>query len=110
MPSLTQQRCHNHLTREAAGRCPECGRTYCRECLTEHEDRVVCAICLLKQAAPERLKRRNTSVTVAISLSFLGMLTAWVFFFSMGRILLLLPASFHDGTVWQELQENLGEQ
>jgi len=45
---LAYQRCLNHTFREAVARCPECGHYFCRECITEHEDRVVCASCLRK--------------------------------------------------------------
>ena len=41
-----QQRCWNHEAREAACRCPACGRSYCRECVSEHEGRLLCAACL----------------------------------------------------------------
>ena len=36
MSNLIHQRCSNHPGREAAVRCPECGRFFCRECVTEH--------------------------------------------------------------------------
>jgi len=49
MQDLTHQRCHHHQFREAAARCPECGRYFCRECITEHADRVLCASCLGKK-------------------------------------------------------------
>jgi hypothetical protein len=29
------------------------------------------------------------------------MLTLWLFFYFMGRGLLILPSSFHEGTLWQ---------
>ena len=50
MRSLSLQRCFNHAHREAAARCPECTHFYCRECITEHDDRVICAACLRKLA------------------------------------------------------------
>jgi hypothetical protein len=43
MQDITQQRCLNHMLREAVARCPECSRFFCRECITEHEDKVLCA-------------------------------------------------------------------
>ena len=48
MQNLAHQRCFNHAVREAVARCPECGQCFCRECITEHDDRVVCAACLKK--------------------------------------------------------------
>ena len=43
---LRHQRCYHHHGREAVVRCPECGRFYCRECVTEHDDRMLCSRCL----------------------------------------------------------------
>ncbi|MCI0613826.1 rhomboid family protein, partial [bacterium] len=40
---ISKQRCFFHSQREAVVRCPECGRYYCRECVTEHLDRLLCA-------------------------------------------------------------------
>ena len=45
---LAHQRCFNHATREAVARCPECHHFFCRECITEHDDRVLCTGCLKK--------------------------------------------------------------
>jgi hypothetical protein len=57
MQNLLLQRCFNHGMREAAARCPECGRFYCRECITEHDDRVLCSACLKKLARAPLAKR-----------------------------------------------------
>src|SRR5438132_254763 len=64
MEILARQRCLNHLNREAVARCPECKRFFCRECVTEHEDRLICAACLKKLAkatARRRVRERATS-------------------------------------------------
>ena len=31
----------------------------------------------------------------------LGVLTAWLFFYFVGRSLLAIPDSFHEGTIWK---------
>ena len=100
MSNLTQQRCHNHPAREAAGRCPACERAFCRECLTEHEDRVMCAACLRKETHESSFRKRRGSFVWLATHGFLGLLITWVFFYTMGRILLSLPTAFHDGTIW----------
>ena len=41
--NLLDQRCLNHSLREAAVQCPSCKRFFCRECITEHDDRVLLA-------------------------------------------------------------------
>ncbi|MFN7139481.1 MAG: rhomboid family protein, partial [Limisphaerales bacterium] len=59
MQNLTQQHCLNHFTREAAARCPECKQFFCRECITEHDDRVICAGCLRKLQQPTEEKKHH---------------------------------------------------
>jgi len=49
--SVSGQRCWNHGVRMAAGRCPACQFFYCRECITEHDGRMLCAGCVQKQTA-----------------------------------------------------------
>jgi len=99
--SVSSQRCFNHSLREAAARCPECRRFFCRECVAEHDDRVICASCLKKLAAPGLAKRRAFSTTMRSAQVVVGILVVWFFFFTIGESLLRLPASFHDSSVWQ---------
>ena len=101
MPGLTQQRCFNHLLREAVARCPECRQYYCRECVTEHDDRVICAACLKKSASPETSARRGWRVVGRLILFFAGCLAVWMFFYFFGQTLLSLPNKFHDLTIWK---------
>jgi hypothetical protein len=101
MISLANQRCFNHATREAVARCPECKQFFCRECITEHDDRVVCASCLKKlthRPLVERFRLRGLLLVVQCVFS---LLVAWYFFFLIGHNLLKLPSSFHEGTLWQ---------
>ena len=58
MAALLANRCLHHPVREAVARCPECGQFFCRECITEHEDRVVCSSCLKRLTAKKETKRR----------------------------------------------------
>ncbi len=103
MPSLVQHRCLNHAAREAVARCPECRRYFCRECVTEHDGRAICSACLarLTQVAerkPLRLRWLTTPMAVALSLT-----VAWLFFYGVGRVLVKIPAEWHEGTVWEKL-------
>lgn len=98
---LSRQRCFNHARREAAACCPECGRYLCRECITEHDDRVVCADCLVKLTGAGQ-KRKSRLAFLVRTLQFgAGILVLWAFFYVMGEGLLALPSSFHEGSVWQ---------
>src|SRR5438128_10374381 len=94
MLNLTHQRCFNHATREAAARCPECGQYFCRECITEHEDRVICARCLGKLARIPLLKRRGLARILRAGQWLLGLSVAWLFFYLVGYSFLTLSSSF----------------
>lgn len=101
MTALAQRRCQNHMDREAAARCPECKGFFCRECISEHDDRVICAACLIRLAAPSVRPVRNFE---GISLFLQGIVAfaiIWFFFFLIGRGLLAIPAPFHEGRIWQ---------
>lgn len=78
-----RQHCWNHETREAVCRCPGCGRSYCRECVTEHEARLLCAACLRKslpEAAPER---RFVGRVPRVLLLAGGLLLSWFLFLGL---------------------------
>ena len=98
---LANQRCFNHAEREAVARCPVCRRFFCRECITEHDDRVICAQCLRALARVPLLKRPGWLNTFALARCLLGLLTAWFFFYLIGQGLLAVPSSFHEGTFWE---------
>lgn len=101
MEALTRQRCLHHPGREAVARCPECGGFFCRECITEHDDRVICATCLRQLArTPEKRRARLGAVRTVVYCA-VSVVAAWLFFYETGKALLLIPTSFHDGTLWQ---------
>jgi len=101
--AITQARCFHHPDREAVARCPECERFFCRECITEHEDRVICANCLRVMAdSASRTGMRTAGIRMLLHL-LLSFMLAWLVFYSAGRTLLKLPTSFHEGTIWREL-------
>lgn len=99
-PTLAAQRCHYHPVREAVARCPECKRFFCRECITEHDDRVICASCLQKLAGEKKVARKRFGGAKRFFAGAAGIIVAWIFFYSMGRLLLLVPTTFHEGTMW----------
>jgi uncharacterized protein (DUF983 family) len=101
MQDLAHERCFNHAAREAVARCPECGRCFCRECITEHEDRVVCAACLKKLTYKPLTQRPAFVHILRLAQCALGILVAWFFFFLLGEGLLKMPDAFHERTLWQ---------
>ena len=101
MHDLTHQRCWNHESREAVARCPECRRYFCRECVTEHEDRVLCSACLGKLLRSSEAKPRPFGPLVRLFHLIAGLMIVWLFFYYVGQVLVALPTSFHEGTLWQ---------
>lgn len=100
-PKLTYQRCYNHAEREAAARCPECGRFFCRECVSEHDDRVLCAKCLAKLLKPSVVKRYHLGGIMKAAQAFVSIVILWLFFYVVGQMLLTIPTAFHEETLWQ---------
>lgn len=104
--ALRHQRCANHAQREAAARCPECKRYFCRECVTEHESRVLCAACLAAKIQAPKTRRRLPFRGVFRSAQFLfGVIIVWLLFYAIGDLLVRIPTSFHEGEVWEKLAQ-----
>jgi len=101
--TVSQQRCFNHLTREAAAQCPECRRFFCRECVTEHDDRVICATCLAGFAGKSTVRRGRLRSLVPYVRAAAGFILAWWVFFAIGQVLVRVPSAFHEGRMWKEL-------
>jgi hypothetical protein len=107
MNALALQKCLNHPAREAAARCLDCAGNFCRECVVEHDGRLVCAACLRKATKPSVfrevwLKKAWSFLQTAAALIFL-----WMAFFTFGKILLAIPSSFHEGELWKQIGEKL---
>jgi len=100
---LLHQRCWNHELREAVCRCPACGRHFCRECVTEHESRLLCAACLqaiARSAGARRHRGRALFRTLLSPTAALGgLLLSWLIFYIGGEILLAFAA--HAERTWR---------
>ena len=99
--NLADQRCFHHAQREAAARCPECARFFCRECITEHDDRVLCAACLARLSRRPLFRRPAFAGLLRFGQFLAGWIIAWVFFYLCAELLLALPSAFHEGTLWK---------
>jgi hypothetical protein len=91
MTPLIDQRCFHHPAREAVVRCPVCRRFYCRECVTEHDGRMVCASCA---AAVTPQAARSSAVVAWIAGAGVGFLLAWLLFYYLGVMLARIPSDF----------------
>ena len=105
MIALGQQRCLHHAGREAVARCPSCGFYFCRECITEHDERILCASCLKRQTAQATRPRRNFAPLIRGAAAVMGLIVASLYFYLLGRVLLATPAKFHEATVWKSAVE-----
>jgi len=95
---LTFQRCLNHPDREAIARCPSCANFFCRECVTEHTGKFLCSNCLQRSFVSAQADKRKAGWAGAILGMAIGLSVAWLFFYLIGRLLILIPANLHDLT------------
>lgn len=99
-----RRRCVRHEEREAVARCVDCGGGFCRECVTEHEDRLYCAPCFARRAT--EAARRSGGVpwrrVRAIAFTAGSGFCLAAGFYLLGRALAAIPTNVHDGTVWKE--------
>ena len=97
MSSLARQRCLHHPQREAAARCPACRRFYCRECVVDHDGRLLCTSCLAAETAGRKTHRPWWRVAVRLAAATAMLAVAWIFFYLAALGVLRLPAHFHEG-------------
>ena len=102
MQDLVQQRCYRHDQREAVARCLECERFFCRECVTEHHDRVLCSSCLEKQVVTKQTGTSKAVLFYRVTQFAFGGMTIWLLFYLVGHLLLSIPSAFHEGTIWKQ--------
>jgi hypothetical protein len=100
---LHEQRCARHAEREAAARCPACGRFFCRECITEHDGRVLCSACLSAQAAGAAASLPRRFRPLAWIAACAALLAIWLAYMGVGKLLLRIPSDFHEGGFWKDI-------
>lgn len=102
MSDLAYQNCAHHAGRMAVARCLACGRFFCRECITEHRGQLLCTACLAKTAAAGPGRRLRRIGLFRLLQWGLGVWLLWTFFYYFALLLLRIPASFHEGTLWRQ--------
>jgi hypothetical protein len=65
---------------------------FCRECVTEHRGRMVCAACIAQETGPAGNTGRFSALWLAASLG--GLLLAWVIFYNLGVMLARITPDF----------------
>src|ERR1700675_5028714 len=83
--SLRHARCLFHPLREAAARCPHCGGTFCRECVTDEDGKLACPPCLRRMARPTAPSAPLTRRLRQILAGFTALAVLMAFFFAMLR-------------------------
>lgn len=107
MKSLAAQRCNNHASREAVARCPTCQRFFCRECISDHEGRVICASCLgAMRVTPAKRGSKPMGGILGMIGATAAIVLIWVCFYLFGAALAAIPSSFHNGTIWNPAGSN----
>jgi len=94
--TLARQRCWTHAQREAVSRCPSCKRFYCRECVTEHDGRLLCVQCLAAGTAVAA-RRLGTRWVLWAAAAVLGLLASFAVFYATGYVLQQLPPAWSSG-------------
>lgn len=102
MTLIIQRHCFQHPEREAVARCLECGESFCRECITEHGERLICASCLTKvaRAAKPHAGHRWRETLLPLAGAGTGVLVSWLVFYALARLLMHLPTAFHQAQIW----------
>jgi hypothetical protein len=75
---LRHAHCLFHPLREAAARCPHCGGTFCRECVTDEDNKLACPPCLRRTMRPppkasraRRLRQGSAGLAALVCLAAL---------------------------------------
>ena len=101
MRELSQQRCYHHARREAAGRCMGCGHFYCRECVSDHERRLMCADCLRKLGDTKTGMLKPRPGLFAALRIVVSVVVLWMCFYLLGSMLFSMPNDFHTDALGQ---------
>lgn len=103
--AMHARRCVLHAQREAAARCPGCKRFYCRECITEHDGKVLCSGCLTENTR-ERSEKKQGSGHFKMTAGLIGtFLVLLLIFFSMGVLIQILPEKIDINIDFEEPNE-----
>ncbi|MBN1521007.1 MAG: hypothetical protein JW928_00625 [Candidatus Aureabacteria bacterium] len=81
--------CHHHPSREGAGICVKCKKTFCSECLTKYDGINYCRGCLESVAHPKRKKRISLAFIKNIILLSLSLTIFFTSFYIAGYLLIV---------------------
>ena len=62
---------------------------------------MICTACLGRLSVTPAIRRRFLTKIWTAGRLAAGLAVLWFIFYLLGSLLLLLPDSFHDGSIWQ---------
>ena len=78
--NLQFNKCFNHMDRESVAICLECKEHFCRECIIDHEGRMLCASCIDKVTVKDEKKKDNVFLKAFSYTLFSFVLLSIIFF------------------------------
>jgi len=100
--NVVQQHCWNHAQRGAVCHCPACHRPFCRECVSEHDSKLLCAICIKASvSAADGARARRMAPLWMATMAVASTLLAWAIFFSLGQII-MESVTLADRSAWRD--------
>jgi len=75
--------------------CVECRRAYCRECVVDHDGRLICAACLAGLRAPAARGGSVRQRIFAAAGMAVTLLLCWIVFYMAGRLLMTAESGHH---------------
>ncbi|OGH60014.1 MAG: hypothetical protein A3G34_12080 [Candidatus Lindowbacteria bacterium RIFCSPLOWO2_12_FULL_62_27] len=97
MTELAASSCRLHPDRPAAALCPGCRRYYCRECVTEHDDQLLCRSCMDAVRSPADRRAGLWEWPARLAMLGAGLFGVYTLFYFAGQILSWIPPDYHAG-------------
>jgi hypothetical protein len=72
-----------HPLREAAAKCPHCGGTFCRECVTDEDGKLACPPCLRRLARPDQAQTSAVRLFRDLLAGFIALTCVTAVFFAL---------------------------
>jgi len=93
---LKHKRCFNHAEREAAARCPSCKHDFCRECITEHDGKMLCVNCLKKTSKKKKSQKKLIVPIIYTLMLIAALMMIFLCFIWLGRSIAYSEVSDHS--------------
>ena len=95
MSGFSAPTCFVHPGRESVALCLECRHSFCRECVIDHDGRLICAACLARMQVSAAKSHHRLQAFAQTAGVLVGLILCWMLFYSAGRALLLAEPARH---------------